>query len=181
MIGPDAKWAGRDGLGRVARQFLGELDEVAQLLGLTVVGLARTTGAWLTLAQVQEVAGLSGGWKALNQIHLRVYGPEDYLERCRGVLSERGGFSAIPGADGSPILPDSDLPPGDVAADLRVRLRRAGLSQDDLARHLGKSKSFISQVLNGKKPWPPGLRERAEAFVAGGGEELVDGAAGEVH
>jgi transcriptional regulator with XRE-family HTH domain len=63
--------------------------------------------------------------------------------------------------------------------DLRVRLRRAGLSQQDLAQHLGVSAAFLSAALSDKKPWPPGMRERAEAFVAGGAEGLVAGIVGE--
>jgi hypothetical protein len=174
-----AKWAGRDGVGRITREFLRELGEVARLLGLTVIGLART-GAWLTLDQVREVAGLPNGLNALNQIHLRVYGPEDYLDRGRAVLQEPGGFSTIPGADGSPVPPYADVLLAEATVDLRVRLRRAGLSQQNLARHLRVSAAFLSAVLNGKKPWPPGMRERAEAFVAGGVEGLVAGVAGEV-
>jgi transcriptional regulator with XRE-family HTH domain len=46
------------------------------------------------------------------------------------------------------------------------------LSQDDLARHLGVSKSFVSKLLNGKKEWPEGIWERAEAFIAGNFEAL---------
>jgi hypothetical protein len=115
---------------------------------------------------VQEVTGLSGGLKALNQIHLPACAPEDYLDRGRAVLEERGGFSTIPGADASPVPPDADVLLGDATVDLRVRLRRAGLSQQDLARHLRVSAAFLSAVLSGKKPWPPGMRERAEEFLA---------------
>jgi transcriptional regulator with XRE-family HTH domain len=54
-------------------------------------------------------------------------------------------------------------------------LQQAGLSQDDLARHLGVSKSFVSKLLNGKKAWPEGLQEQATAFIAvnaqSGGQE----------
>jgi hypothetical protein len=160
-------WAGKHGVGRTTRQFLGELDELAGLLGLTVVGLAPTTGAWLTLAQARELAALPNGLKALSQIHLRVYGPEDYLDRWRCLFAERGGFSAIPGADGPAVLADADALPADGGVGLKVRLRRAGLSQDDLARHLGVTKSFVSMLLTGKKAWPAGMRERAEAFVSG--------------
>jgi hypothetical protein len=160
------KWTGRKGIGRLARRFLRELNEVAGLLGLTVVGLVRTTGSWLTLAQVQEIAALSNGLKSLDPIHLRIYGPEDYLDRCRHVLAERGSFSAIPGADDSQTQMDADALLLDAGVDLRVRLQGAGLSQDDLARHLGKSKSFISQLLSGKKNWPAGMRERAQAYIA---------------
>jgi hypothetical protein len=165
VVDASGKWTGPKGIGRLTRQFLADLAEVAQLLGLTVVGLERTTGAWLTLSQVREIAELSSGLKSLNQIHLRIYGPEDYLERCRCVLAERGGFSAIPGSDSSPILPDTDVLLADPGVDLRVRLQRVGLSQDDLAQHLGVSKSFISKLLGGKKAWPEGMWQRAEAFV----------------
>ncbi len=108
---------------------------------------------------------MSDGLNRLNEIHLRVYGPEDYLDRVRGFLAEERHFSAIPGAD-STQQPATGVLLGDVNLDLKVRLQRAGLSQDDLARHLGKTKGFISQLLSGKKQWPEGMRERAEAFIA---------------
>jgi hypothetical protein len=175
----DAEWAGKKGIGRITRRFLAELEEVAELLGLTVVGLARRTESWLTLAQVREIAELSDGMKSLGQVHLRIYGPEDYLQRLRRALEERGDFSVIPGGDGPPIPPEGDALLGDGGGDLRVQLRQAGLSQEDLARHLGVSESFVSQVLNGKKQWPAVMRERAEAFlgaaIQSGGSDEVEG------
>jgi Helix-turn-helix len=168
----DPRWTGQNGLGHIARRFLAELEEIGRILGLTVVGLARTTESWLTLAQIQEIAEISSGLKELNQIHLRIYGPEDYLDQCRCVLEERGGFSTIPGAQESPYSLDADALLADVGVDLRVRLRRSGLSQNDLAERLGVSKSFVSKLLSGKKAWPEGLRERAETIVAGDAPNL---------
>jgi hypothetical protein len=168
------KWKGKDGLGPVTRAFLKDLGELSELFGLTVVGLARRTGEWLDLKGIKEIVEVSDGLTRLNEIHLRVYGPEDYLDRVRGVLAEEGHFSAIPGADStSPPAPGVLL--NDANLDMRVCLQQAGLSQDDLARHLGVSKSFVSKLLNGKKVWPERMRERAEALIAAhtqsGGQE----------
>jgi hypothetical protein len=173
-LGPAPKWKGKDGIGRVTRAFLKDLGELSQLLGLTVVGLGRGTGEWLDLKRIMGIAELSNALNKLNEIHLRVYGPEDYLDRVRGVLAEEGHFSAIPGAD-SVSAPAPGVLLNDANLDMRVRLQQAGLSQDDLARHLGVSKSFVSKLLNGKKAWPEGLQEQATAFIAvnaqSGGQE----------
>lgn len=166
-IDVEGKSVSRITINRITRQFLSDLADVGQILGLTVVGLQATTGGWLRLDQMREIAEVSGDLKALNQIHLRIYGSEDYLDRYRRVLEVRGDFSVIPGADSSLILVDSNVLLNDPGVDLKVRLQRAGLSQEDLATFLGKSKPFISQLLSGKKQWPVGLRERAEDFVAG--------------
>lgn len=168
LFAPWAKprWRGKDGVGRATRAFLDDLAEVSRLLGLTVVGLARGTGEWLDLEQITGIVKLPNPLTRLNEIHLRIYGPEDYLDRARGLLAARGQFQIIPGA-GSAQVPTTDVLLGDTNLDLKVRLQQAGLSQDDLARHLGVSKSFISKVLNGKKAWPEGMREQAEALVAG--------------
>jgi hypothetical protein len=166
-IGQESKWAGKDGIGRVTRAFLDDLAEVSRLLGLTMVGLAKTTGEWLDLKRITEIATLPSALKTLSEVHLRIYGPEDYLERCRKMLADLGQFTSIPGGTGGEAAMGSGVLMGDINIDVRVRLQRAGLSQEDLARHLGVSKSFISKVLNGKKPWPEGMREQAEAFVPG--------------
>jgi hypothetical protein len=120
------------------------------------------------------IAEVSDALTKLNEIHLRVHGPEDYLDRVRGVLAEEGHFSAIPGG-GAASAPTSGVLLGDANLDMRVRLQQAGLSQDDLAGHLGKSQAFISQLLSGKKHWPEGLREQAEAFIAANTSAVPDG------
>ena len=161
------EWTGQDGISGVTRAFLSDLAEIARLLGLTVVGLTRTTGEWLDLNRMMGIAELPNALNSLREIHLRVYGPEDYLDRCRRLLAERGQFLTIPGGGVNETVPDTAPLLGDANLDLKVRLRRAGLTQQDLASHLGVSAAFVSKVLNGKRPWPEGLRERAEAFVAG--------------
>ena len=161
------KWAGKNGIGSAVRAFLGDLADLAELLGLIVVGIARRDEQWLSLKRLREIVDLPDTLAIMSEIHLRVYGTEDYLDRIRDVLAERAQFS-IPGSDNKEISNEGPLL-GDANLDLKVRLRRAGLSQRALADHLGVSASFLSQVLKGKKHWPEGLKRRAEDFVAGNG------------
>jgi hypothetical protein len=53
--------------------------------------------------------------------------------------------------------------------ELRVALRQAGVSQGELAAHLGRSRPFVNKLLNGKR-WPEGLLARARAFLAARGQ-----------
>ena len=98
--------------------------------------------------------------------------PAGVRDKCPQGLLPRTNVRRAPPIP-SPVPPDAEDLLADAGVDLRVRLRRAGLSQQDLARHLGVSAAFLSAALGGKKPWPPGMRVRAEAFVAGGVEGLV--------
>jgi len=50
--------------------------------------------------------------------------------------------------------------------DLKARLRAAGVTQTKLAQALGVTHAFVSQVLAGKRPWPPGKRQAAEDYLA---------------
>jgi len=160
----ETKWTGKDGIGHVTRAFLDDLSEVASHLGLIAIGLARKTGEWLDLKRIKSIAEMPDGLNMLNEIHLRVYGPEDYLDRARNLVAEKGRFVTIPGGG---EMPAASVLLGDANLAMRVRLQQAGVSQDELARHLGVSKSFVSKLLNGKKAWPEGMRERAEAFLIG--------------
>ena len=153
-------------IGNAARTFLADLAELVRLLGLTVVGIARRNEQWLTLKRLQEIADLPAALDLLREIHLRIYGPEDFHNRFRGLIAERGQL-IIPGGDNDeapwsegPLMRDANL-------DLKIRLKRAGLTQQALAEHLGVSQPFVSALLRGKKNWPEGLRKRAEELIPG--------------
>ncbi len=152
--------AGADGLPRVARAFLADLAHVAGLLGLTVVGFDPRGGYWFDLGGMRALAGTGAGWRRLDSVHLRVYAPEDYLDRLRGHFASRGRFASIPGS-----VAEVSAPRG--ALDLATRMRLAGVTQRRLAERLGVSQAFVSKVLSGKSPWPAGLVGQAEGFVAG--------------
>jgi hypothetical protein len=48
-------------------------------------------------------------------------------------------------------------------------MRRAGVSQGELAAHLHRSRPFVNKLLNGKR-WPKGLLAQARAFLAARGQ-----------
>jgi hypothetical protein len=142
------------------RAFLQEVAGLAALLGIVPVG------AWgdeaLDLDQMMELARL-GQRRPLHQLRslcLRFYVREDYLTRWRQLAGE-----AVAG-HAAPSEPDTEGGP----LELRVALRRAGVSQGELAAHLGRSRSFVTKLLNGK-PWPEGLLAQARAFLASRGHQ----------
>lgn len=151
---------------RMSSQLLDDLGRLVQPLELIVVALEPKTGLWLSLAQLQELAGQLHGlrrpnkaarevWQRLGRLHLRIYTSDDYLLRWRSlftvVAQPAGGERSDPRA----------------GQNLRMLMRRAGVSQRDLARELGVTQPFVSQVLTGRRPWPQGLMEQAEEVVSG--------------
>jgi len=89
-----------------------------------------------------------------------VYGPKNYLQRLRQYVATEGGFSSIPVPASVPVA-------NSVALDLKARMERLGITQSELAEHLGKKRCYVSALLNGIRPWPRGdLLDRCEAFVA---------------
>ncbi len=51
--------------------------------------------------------------------------------------------------------------------ELATQLSKAGLTHAQLARSLGVSRPYVTQMLNGKKPWPEQHRRVIEQYVAG--------------
>jgi hypothetical protein len=147
------------GRARAVRSFLSDLGEVAALIGLVVAGFDPKDGDWFDLKQMVAMARTGEGRRRLEALHVRVYGPADYLGRLRRYFEDRGRFASIPGA-----APGGPSRPG--LLDLASRMARAGMTQGELASRLGVSHPFVSKVLGGVRPWPTGMRERAEAFVA---------------
>jgi hypothetical protein len=146
-------------------QFLDDLAVVAGILDLTVVGIYPRSGQWLDLEQMKQLAAFPKGLERLQEVHLRIYGPEDYLERCRRFIAERGSFAAIPGENTPVVTSPSQALLDDEGLDLRIRMKQKGITLNELARHLGISKPFVSAALNGKKSWPPDMKERIESYV----------------
>ena len=44
-------------------------------------------------------------------------------------------------------------------------MSRSGVTQAELAGHLGCTQQSLSNVLNGRRSWPDGMTERAEACL----------------
>ena len=169
MFGDQGRgWLYKCGFGIVAaddrpaavQAFLAELGQLSETLGLVVAAVDPRAGTWVDLQTLITMAGSQNGWQDIDRLHLRVYGPEDYLQRLRQYVANEGGFSSIPEPAAVPTV-------GSVELDLKARMDAAGVTQTELAEHLGKKRAYVSALLNGIRPWPRGdLLERCEAFVA---------------
>jgi len=145
---------------RSAKKFLGALRRVGDMAGLVAVGLCRRTKVeppiWLRLDELWQLAKSSKGWETLQNVHLRVYGPEDYLDRLREHYAAQGNMTGIPGAAAeAPASRDS-------SGDFTQRLLCCGLSQREIAKEIGCRQSFLSQCLHGKRRWPDRLKRELE-------------------
>ena len=54
---------------------------------------------------------------------------------------------------------------GSTETELRAAARKRGLTMKELAKKMGVSASYLSQIGTGKKPWTPTLREKAIAVL----------------
>ena len=96
----------------------------------------------------------------LEKVHLRVYGPEDYLDRLRAYYATVGNMARIPGAAAeSTTSPRSS---GDVAQTLLC----CGLSQRQIAHELGCSQPYLNQCVHGKRPWPDRVKPKLERLLS---------------
>ena len=154
-----------DGMAKVVRRFLAALDDVSKIMGLVVAAIHPKTTEWCDMERMKEIARRRRGWEQLDPLHLRVYGPEDYLERGRDYFDRKGGFTEGEPEGETAVKPRGNRGIAAMGMTLADRMRRAGIRHEDMAEHLRRSRSFVSRILNGRKPWPPGMKERAEAYV----------------
>ena len=107
----------------------------------------------------------------LENICLRIYGPEDYHARLRRYFEEKGSLRLpAPG-----VIEDT---PAEERGDDRLEglMDRAGVTQTESGEYLGCTQQFLSKVATGKRKWPVGMRERAEAYLeAKEGQSQIEG------
>jgi hypothetical protein len=149
-------------LAKCVRKFLKELKGVAKILGLVVAAIDPKTCDWFDHEMLMQIARQRRGWKEIDRLHLRVYGPEDYLERCRGYFEEQGAFSEIAGV----ALHDNQARLQVAKPSLKVRLQQMNVTQEQLAQRLGISRSWVTQLLNGQSNWPEPLKQEVEDVIS---------------
>jgi hypothetical protein len=141
---------------RLLRRFFQALGQLQALLDMVVAGYL--DGDWYTPQQMREMTRTRQGQRQLGRICLRFYVRADYLQRWRSLLAPALGIV------GGPATATNGQQAQEL--DLWSRMEQAGLRQKDLAATLGKTAGFISRLRRGKKPWPPGLYEKAEEEIA---------------
>lgn len=148
-------------LARVVREFLTDLGELVEVLHLTVVGWNLGTGEFLDRDTLRCIARQRHGVSMLSSIHLRVYAPEDYLDRCRGYCEQLGNFTSIPGGT-LRAASETSLATGR----LNTLIYRAGIKQVELADRLELPQQYVSQLMKGTRPWPEAHRQKVLTFVS---------------
>ena len=137
-------------------------------MGLTIVGFHKE-GRWLSPVQIAEMAQSNGGIGKLEDISLRVYGPEDYHVRLRRYFEEKGSMRLpAPGE-----IEDAQAGEGRGEGRIAEKMSRSGVTQAELAGHLGCTQQFLSKGLNGRRSWPEGMLGRAEAYLEAKGVSSV--------
>jgi hypothetical protein len=156
------KWA-------AVRSFLTELRNLAELFGLVAAGWDRDPDRWYTPDDLIALTRKQAGRAVLGRCLLQVYTPADYLVRWRRYFADRMGFSHIPGgadeAERAPE-PDTGVPRIESAADLDVWMCRVGMTDQELAKRLGNTRSLISGYRSGRRSWSRRFQARVQAVVA---------------
>lgn len=136
------------------RTFLSDLQVLADLLGLVVVGLHRRNHQWYSLERMVALAAAPVGCEELQQLHVRIHAGADFARQW----SERFGVEESAAAVGKA----ADFP----TVALIDSMTRKKIRRRALAFALDLDPSFLTKLLNGKKSWPEGLLERAQGWVA---------------
>jgi hypothetical protein len=153
----------RRSVAREVRRFLDDLQAVAGVLGLTVVGYHRGSSRWVDFERLRTVARQRKGVTLLEQHELRIFGPPDYQDRLRRHLEQHGRL-LIPKLDDEAEAQE-EPPVSQDSTSIRQRMHKLGVTHRKLAEHLGCTQQFATPVLNGKRPWPAGMHDRAVAYL----------------
>ncbi len=82
----------------------------------------------------------------------------NYLDRLQKFFQMRGGFATD---EAGVANPQQFL----LADDLKLRIISPRIRQSEIAAELGVKQSYISQLLNGWRPWPAEHRARVEQML----------------
>jgi hypothetical protein len=121
-----------------------------------VAGLLR--GQWCGLKEMRQLTHSKAGRHKLSTVAIRFYGEAAYTQQWREIVNPSGS-SAI---DDSTACGRSPL-----LGELADQMQQAGISHQELATHLGKSRPFVTMALRGRRSWPAGLLDKAITYVHG--------------
>jgi hypothetical protein len=154
------------------QRFLNELLGLAEPFGLVVAAYHPAQRQWKPLEDLVAMTRTAAGRGWLRGCQLRVYTREDYLARWRQYFANRLGFSAIPGGD-EDVVKVKDVktaeegPTIGSALELDAWMQNAKVTDAALAAKLGVSRSYVSRLRSGRRPWSKAFEGKL-ALVLGG-------------
>lgn len=151
------------------RRFLHDLHAVCRTLDLVAVGLTPPNGRWLSLPTMTTLARGNEGWRNLDAVHVRVYGPVDYDDRLGDMLRPPMSNDDRPRRGMVSRTAASQQHESEQLSTEQL-LTLSGISNQELARRLHVSEAFVSQIRRGRKAWPAArelsVRKLAMARIA---------------
>jgi hypothetical protein len=159
--------------------FLKALVDLAEPFGLVVAAYHAAKHQWMPLAELVAMTRIATGRTWLKGSQLRVYAKEDYLARWRQYFANRLDFSFIPGGgdeDGIAV-PVKDVqtagkvPSINSAPELDTWMRKAKVTDVNLAKRLGVSRSYVSGQRSGRRLWSKAFQAKVKAVLAAGSFE----------
>jgi plasmid maintenance system antidote protein VapI len=123
------------------RAFLDDLGGLVKTLGVVAVGVTR--GETFDLDKLREMArsGQVHELRTLQSVCLRFYLPAEYLTNWRQQVARAVAGPEVALAPS----PDRQLP------ELRAAVRRLGITQQELADHLGRHRTAVNKLLRGQR------------------------------
>jgi transcriptional regulator with XRE-family HTH domain len=134
--------------------FIADMATVQNMFGLIGLGLVPASEEFLDLDQIRALARTEAGRRTLEPIHFRTYAQDGYVARWSALFAwqaDTGTNSAEVGAG--------------KASDLVKLLHSQNLNQRALAEGIGIDPSYLSKILNGKKPCPLAIAAKARAYI----------------
>ncbi|QDT64779.1 hypothetical protein [Calycomorphotria hydatis] len=130
------------------RKFLHALANIESKFQLTAAGQLQEK--WLNSEAMLNLANSRSRseWKALMDVRLRLYAPEDYLDIIQTYFRTQGGFAA-----------DDDKP------SIAVQINASSLNKKDIAAAANISPSALSEFLAGRRAWPQQVRRDIESIL----------------
>ncbi len=148
-------WLAKAGFARDnVQRLLILLAELAEPLGLIVVGLMPAANTWHTVSQLKAMAESAQGRRTLDRVHLRVYTQADFVDRWNTFFQWSDPTAEPNGQADSPLL------------ELLGALQRLGVTRRALAAGIGRDASLVSKILSGKRRYDDRFLEQAEAWLA---------------
>jgi hypothetical protein len=162
-----------EGPWKAVRRFLGDLEALSEPFGLVAAGWHPDWREWRPVGEMAALTRTPAGRHWLRWCWLRVYTPADYLIRWRAEFARRMGFSFIPGDsdEGDPAGQDvgqsgSMVPSIGSPVELDGWMRARGMTDQELAGRLGVSRSYVSRLRAGRRPWSRSFEERLAGVLS---------------
>jgi hypothetical protein len=138
--------------------------------GLIVAGWNARKATWHTLGDMLHMSNTETGFRGFQDCLVRIFTGADYLARWRAYFARKLGFSVIPGSRNEPepeLNASSKSADINGVADLNAWMKKSKITDAELGKAIGKSRSWVSSQRSGRRSWSPGFQEAVNRYITG--------------